>query len=65
MLCPICHRFQCASGCPNASEPKAPHVCFQCETPIYRGDTAFGFGEKIFCQDCITDAAFVVTEVGA
>lgn len=63
-MCPICHRFHHASNCPNAPASGSPYICFKCTAPIYRGDKAFRMDNNIvLCEDCISDAAFIVTEV--
>ena len=62
-MCPICHRFICASNCPNAPEELPSLVCFKCESPIYRGDRAYRLDDNIvMCEGCIYDAAFIVTD---
>ena len=47
---------------PPYIEPKALGRCDGCGSPLYSGDTAWRFGDYLFCEECVSNAR---EEVGA
>lgn len=52
-MCEICRRIPCASGCPNAPEPKPVEYCYICEEGIYPGDQFFSTPDGCVCEECL------------
>lgn len=60
-MCEICRRTICASGCPNAPEPKPVDICSQCGDGILEGDEYFDGPDGAICENCMEDMSY--TEV--
>lgn len=57
-MCEIYRRTICASGCPNAPEPKPVDICSQCGDGILEGDEFFDGPDGPVCKDCMEDMSY-------
>lgn len=60
-MCPVCHRFICAEGCPgdngeSTERGKVAYHCAKCGLPIWRGEEFYSVRTKPYCNDCLSVA---------
>lgn len=52
-VCPVCGRYPCASGCPNADPPEAVLVCEECGVEIRDGEEYYrDIDGSDLCENC-------------
>lgn len=59
-MCEYCHSYPHFSGCPNAPDPEVAMQCDNCGGDIYVGDYYFEIAGKVYCEDCMYDAAYAL-----
>lgn len=54
-MCSICLSTPCLSGCPNAPEPEAVHLCVKCGHGIFEGDQYIDVQDGTICRECLDE----------